>query len=493
MTQLAGCPSRPPRDCSHPLYGRAALKIDNYPQYARCLRERLCLERQLADDAEERGWDREVDRHQRIADRIRGLLEVERRDILNSRNLSRLTRLLAEHPELATRPMEHWADRQHGEPLGYITMTQFNHDRLGLPRELPGTGAIARARIDAGAPVNGHPGDKETPLITVASSGDADVARVLTEAGADIEAISAPDSGGAPSSTALGHAAAFPLPDEHKAGNRQLKAYLRGPGKILRSQSPDLVKQEICQCVQHAATFNVLVGGTDSIGGAGAGYSGQHQFTQARPLASAREEGAMFRERLLAAAAAVTLAAWAVALAAEPAHASSASTSAPAASGLLTVPAAATGLVAVACPGSDEVTFSPGLRNFSQSVSFTESLAGHACTGLGKISGDNSFASPFSGTTSLSCTTLHPTGMFTLVLTWSPSGRTSTWSATFGAVAYVNGELVATSTGQITAGDYTGATLTGAAAYPTSQLTACLSAPGLTNLSGTFAWTFAGL
>ena len=136
-------------------------------------------------------------------------LEVERRDILNSRDLSRLTRLLAGHPELAIRPMEHWADRQHGEPLGYITMMRFNHDRLGLPRELPGTGAIARALIDAGAPVNGHPGDKETPLITAASSGDADVARVLIEAGADIEVVSAPDSGGAPSSTALGHAAVF--------------------------------------------------------------------------------------------------------------------------------------------------------------------------------------------------------------------------------------------------------------------------------------------
>jgi ankyrin repeat protein len=109
--------------------------------------------------------------------------------------------------------MEHWADRQHGEPLGYITMMQFNHDRLGLPRELPGTGAIARALIDAGAPVNGHPGDKETPLITAASSGDAEVARVLIEAGADIDAISAPDSGGVPSGTALGHAAVFGMTD----------------------------------------------------------------------------------------------------------------------------------------------------------------------------------------------------------------------------------------------------------------------------------------
>lgn len=49
-------------------------KFVTTPQYAPRLRERLCLERQLADDAEERGWDREVDRHQRIADRICGLL-----------------------------------------------------------------------------------------------------------------------------------------------------------------------------------------------------------------------------------------------------------------------------------------------------------------------------------------------------------------------------------------------------------------------------------
>ena len=32
---------------------------------------------------------------------------------------------------------------------------------------------------------------------------------------------------------------------EHEAGNAQLKTYLRGPGKILRSKSPDMVRQEI--------------------------------------------------------------------------------------------------------------------------------------------------------------------------------------------------------------------------------------------------------
>ena len=32
---------------------------------------------------------------------------------------------------------------------------------------------------------------------------------------------------------------------EHEAGNQQLKTCLRGPGKVLRSQSPALVEQEI--------------------------------------------------------------------------------------------------------------------------------------------------------------------------------------------------------------------------------------------------------
>ncbi|MCL2583263.1 MAG: DUF5990 family protein [Streptosporangiales bacterium] len=136
-------------------------------------------------------------------------LEVERRDILNSRDLPRLTRLLAEHPDLATENLQHWADRASEDPLAYITMMRFDHGRLGLPAELPGTGAIARALTDAGAPVNGYPGRRETPLITAASYGDADVARVLLDAGADIEAVSATDSGGVPGGSALTHAAVF--------------------------------------------------------------------------------------------------------------------------------------------------------------------------------------------------------------------------------------------------------------------------------------------
>jgi hypothetical protein len=40
-------------------------------------------------------------------------------------------------------------------------------------------------------------------------------------------------------------AAAYQQRWEHEAGNAQLKTYLRGPGRILRSKSPDMVRQEI--------------------------------------------------------------------------------------------------------------------------------------------------------------------------------------------------------------------------------------------------------
>jgi ankyrin repeat protein len=137
-------------------------------------------------------------------------LEVERRDVLDSRDLTRLAALLSEHPELATTRMAGWRDHRKGaDVLGYLAMLRFDSRRLGLPGDLPGTGAMARALIEAGAPVDGHPGDPETPLITAASYGDAEVAKVLIEAGADVNAVSAPNSGGVPGGSAMRHAAVF--------------------------------------------------------------------------------------------------------------------------------------------------------------------------------------------------------------------------------------------------------------------------------------------
>ena len=60
----------------------------------------------------------------------------------------------------------------------YMAMLRFDHGRLGLPAELPGTGRWRRPdprRAPSGQ--RGARGRAETPLITTASYGDAEVAR----------------------------------------------------------------------------------------------------------------------------------------------------------------------------------------------------------------------------------------------------------------------------------------------------------------------------
>lgn len=136
-------------------------------------------------------------------------IEVERREILTNRDLDRLAALIAEHPELAIDQMTRWCDHPLGPtPLSYVAMLRYDTAR-SVWRDLPGTGVITRALLAAGAPVDGNPGDSETPLITAASYGDVEVARVLIEAGANLDATASPAAGGVPGSTALRHAAVF--------------------------------------------------------------------------------------------------------------------------------------------------------------------------------------------------------------------------------------------------------------------------------------------
>jgi hypothetical protein len=139
--------------------------------------------------------------------------EVLRREVLNSGDLEHLRSLLGQQPELAVMRMEHWCDHRHGaSPLGYVAMLRYDTSSKNW-RDVPAAGALARALIEAGAPVDGEPGERETPLITAASYGDARVTRVLVEAGADIEARAAENAGGVPGGSALLHAAVFGMTD----------------------------------------------------------------------------------------------------------------------------------------------------------------------------------------------------------------------------------------------------------------------------------------
>jgi ankyrin repeat protein len=138
--------------------------------------------------------------------------EIARRAILDERNLDRLTALLAARPEAAVEELR-WCDHPGGAaPLNYVAMLRYDTAR-NMWRDVPGTGAMARALLRAGAPVDGRPDDPENPLMTAASYGDAEVTRVLVEAGASLEATAAPNAAGVPGGTARRHAAVFGMTD----------------------------------------------------------------------------------------------------------------------------------------------------------------------------------------------------------------------------------------------------------------------------------------
>lgn len=134
--------------------------------------------------------------------------EIEQRNILDGADVNRLEALLTEHPELAVEEMRNWCDHQLGaSPLGYVAMLRYDTAH-GVWRDVAGTAAMARVLLDAGALVDGDPDDLETPLMTAASYGDAEVAQVL-DAGADLNATAEDSAGGVPGGTALRHAAVF--------------------------------------------------------------------------------------------------------------------------------------------------------------------------------------------------------------------------------------------------------------------------------------------
>lgn len=140
-------------------------------------------------------------------------LEVHRRRLLDLREPRALSAFVADHPELSKADLVHWRDHPVGaSPLGYLAMARYD-TASGAWRDVRDTAAAAQVLIAAGAPVNGPPGAKETPLITAASYGDADIAAVLIAAGADVDATAAADAGGVPGGSALLHAAVFGMTD----------------------------------------------------------------------------------------------------------------------------------------------------------------------------------------------------------------------------------------------------------------------------------------
>jgi ankyrin repeat protein len=129
------------------------------------------------------------------------------RTAIDAGDVKAVQAILARRPDSARETLA-WSDGRCGasrsEPLSYTCLARFHgladHDRMG---------DVARALVEAGAPADGEPGARETPLVTAASYAEADVARALIGAGAELEARGF----AAPGATALAHAAYFGNPE----------------------------------------------------------------------------------------------------------------------------------------------------------------------------------------------------------------------------------------------------------------------------------------
>jgi hypothetical protein len=132
---------------------------------------------------------------------------------LRAGDVETLRELLAAEPGRAATWLRPFPGHPRGaSPLGLVAMRRFD-PATGVWGDVAGTRALARALLEAGAPVDGDENDRETPLITAASYGDASVAEELVASGADLDARSTPSSGGVPDATALLHAAVFGMTD----------------------------------------------------------------------------------------------------------------------------------------------------------------------------------------------------------------------------------------------------------------------------------------
>ena len=118
-----------------------------------------------------------------------------------------LKRLLRDNPSLVRQTIQ-WGPQRCKigpcAPVQYLAQARFNayatHNR---------SHELTRLLLESGAPVNGLPGDGESPLITAASYHEIGVARALVEGGADLESTGY----AVPIGTALAHAVNFGAPE----------------------------------------------------------------------------------------------------------------------------------------------------------------------------------------------------------------------------------------------------------------------------------------
>jgi len=217
------------------------------------------------------------------------------RALLDRSDVAGLTALLAAEPAVARAPMGPWPDHPLGaDPLGYVAMLRYDTAR-DVWRDVPGTAEMARALLAAGVPANGEPDDPESPLITAASYGDAAVARVLVEAGADLEVTAAATAGGVPGGTALLHAVVFGMTavvDVLVAAGARVPDLVQAAaaGDVAGLLRPDVPEQERIRALVVAADHQRLPV-IDALVGAGTPVDGVDTTWGRHPLRTAAGNG----------------------------------------------------------------------------------------------------------------------------------------------------------------------------------------------------------
>jgi hypothetical protein len=136
--------------------------------------------------------------------------------------------------------------------------------------------------------------------------------------------------------------------------------------------------------------------------------------------------------------------------------------------------------VLVVCSGSQTQTYNPGLTLTQRTTTTDANTAFTLCLG-GPLGTTATAHRNFTG--NLSCLVGTLIAPFTFPITWS-NGQTSTISATSIAVSRITGQTVVELLGTITAGRYKNALYSETLTMFTTQPTACLAEPGLTQVSG---------
>lgn len=157
----------------------------------------------------------------------------------------------------------------------------------------------------------------------------------------------------------------------------------------------------------------------------------------------------------------------------------------------LTGQSASAQLIELTCLGSQTTTYSPGLRPFPQSISYTATGALTSC-----VSPTDSTLQAGTYTINAQVTNtclLSPTGQAgNLTFTWN-NGQSSTVLFTSNIVLTPLATTQVVSTGTVISGLFQGAMATVTVTLVTPNLTQCLSAEGVTTLTGPVTLTFTRL